>query len=119
MKTCSKTQGTIAQSSGESELNAVVTAACEALGSVALADVLGINVWVRLLIDVAAALGIPERQSVGLVRHLEIGAFWLQEQQLRRFVKLTKVLGTESPVDLMTKPPAQDHVHTYSSVFGY
>ena len=75
---------------------AEVKAACEALGSIALADDLGIKARVRLHIDAAAALGILERQGAGRVRHLDIGVLWLQEQQLRRVVELTKVLGTET-----------------------
>ena len=106
-KSYSKTQGTIAQRSAESELIAVVKTACEALGSVALTQDLGIDVRVRLHVDAAAALGILEHQGVGRVRHLDIGVLWLQEQQLRRVVELTKVLGTENPADLMTKHLAQ------------
>ena len=56
LKSYSKTQGTIAQSSAESELIAVVKAACEAIGSVALADDFGISLRVRLHVDAAAAL---------------------------------------------------------------
>ena len=78
-------------------------AACEAIGSVALADDLGIKLRVRLHIDAAAALGILERQGVGRVRYLDIGVLWLQEHQLRRVVELTKVLGIENPADLMAK----------------
>ena len=49
-------------------------------------------------------------QGVGQVPHLDIGVVWLQEQQLRRIVELTKVLGTGTPADLMTKHPAQELV---------
>ena len=52
---------------------------------------------VRLHVDAAAAFRILERRGVGRVRHLDIGVLWLQEQQLRRVVKLTKVLGTSIP----------------------
>ena len=58
LKFYSKTQGTIAQSSAESELIAVVKSACEAIGTVPLADDLGIALRVRLHGDAAAALGI-------------------------------------------------------------
>ena len=92
LKSYSKTQGTIAQSSAESELIAVVKAACEAIGTVALADDLGISLRVRLHVDAAAALGILERHGVGRVRHLDIGVLWLQDKQLRRVLELAKVL---------------------------
>ena len=58
LKSYSKTQGTIAQSSAESELIAVVKASCEAIGTISLADDLGIQLRVRLHVDAAAALGI-------------------------------------------------------------
>ena len=94
----------------------MVKTACKALGSAALAQDLGIDLRVRLHVDAAAALGIIERQGVGRVRHLDIGLLWLQEQQLRRIVELTKVLGTENPADLMTKHIAQDLVIQCSTV---
>ena len=119
LKSYSKTQGTIAQSSAESELIAVVKAACEAIGSVALADDLGIKLRVRLHIDAAAALGILERQGVGRVRHLDIGVLWLQEHQLMRLVELTKVLGIENPADLMTKHLDQKLVNQYTALLNY
>ena len=119
LKSYSKTQGTIAQSSAESELIAVVKAACEAIGAVSLADDLGITLRVRLHVDAAAALGILERQGVGRVRHLDIGVLWLQEQQLRRVVELTKVLGTSNPADLMTKHLAQESLNQYAGVLRY
>ena len=107
LKSYSKTQGTIAQSSAESELIALVKTACEALGSAALAQDLGIDLRVRLHVDAAAALGILERQGVGRVRHVDIGVLWLQRQQIRLSAELTIVLGTENPADLMTKHLAQ------------
>ena len=108
LKSYSKTQGTSAQSSAESDLIAVVKTACEALGSVALAQLLGINLRVRLHMGAAAALGILERQGVGRVLHFNIGLLRLQEQQLRRIVELTKLLRTENPAELMSKHLAQD-----------
>ena len=104
----SKTQCTIAQSSAVSELIAVVNAACETIGTVSLAHDLGIKLRVRLHVDAAAALSILERKGTGRVRHLNIGVLCLQEQQLRRVVELTKVLGTSNPADLMTKHFGQE-----------
>ena len=119
LKSYSKTQVTIAQSSAESELIAVVKAACEAIGTVSLADDLGINLRVWLHVDAAAALGILERQGVGRVRHLDIGVIWLQEQQLRRVVKITKVFGTSNPADLMTKHIGQESLNQYAEVLQH
>ena len=73
MRSYSKTQATIAQSSAESELIAVVRAACEGLGMISLADDFGIELKIRLHVDASAALGILQRQGVGRVRHLDVG----------------------------------------------
>ena len=99
VKTWSKTQNTIAQSSAESELLGVVRAATEALGIVALAKDLGIELSARLHVDASAAIGILERKGVGRVRHLDVGTLWLQEQQLRKVLSIQKVLGIANPAD--------------------
>ena len=113
LKSYSKTQGTIARSLAESELIAVVNAACEAIGTMSLAVDLGIALRVRLHVSTAAALGILERQGVGQVRHLDIGVLWFQEQQLRGVVELTKVFGTSNPNDLMIKHLIQESLNQY------
>ena len=53
------------------------------------------------------------------MRHLDIGVLWLQEQQLRRVVELTKVLGTSNPADLMTKHLGQESSNQYAEVLQY
>ena len=53
------------------------------------------------------------------MRHLDIGVLWLQEQQLRRVVELTKVLGTTNPADLMIKHLAQESLNQYAEVLQY
>ena len=113
VRTWSKTQNTIAQSSAESELLAIVKAATEALGMISLAADLGIDLTARIHIDASAALGILERRGVGRVRHLDVGALWLQEQALRRAVEFMKVKGTSNPADLMTKHSARELVEQH------
>ena len=94
VKSWSKTQATIAQSSAESELIASVRGATEALGLVSLGEDMGISFGVRLHIDAAAALGILERTGVGRVRHLDVASLWLQEKELRRIIDMKKGFGT-------------------------
>ena len=97
IKTRSKTQGSIAQSSAESELLATVRGAAEGLGLISLSADMGFVFKVRLHINAAAALGIIKRRGVGRVVHLDVGTLWLQEQQLRKVIELRKVAGLESP----------------------
>ena len=94
LRSWSKTQSTIAQSSAESELLGAVRAATESLGVAALAQDLGVTLQTRLHVDATVALGILERRGVGRVRHLDVGTLWLQEQRLRELVEFRKVLCT-------------------------
>ena len=113
VRTWSKTQNTIAQSSAESELFAIMKAATEALGMISLAADLRIDLIARIHVDASAALGILERRRVGRVRHLDVGTLWLQEQALRRAVEFMKVKGTSNPADLMIKHLAREQVEQY------
>ena len=103
VKSWSKTQATIAQSSAESELIASVKGAAEALGVVSLAKDLGISLGVRLHLDAAAALGILERRGVGKVRHLDVASLWLQEKELRKLIAMHKVSGLKNSSGISTK----------------
>ena len=119
IETWSKTQGSIAQSSAESELLATVRSAAEGLGLISLSAVMGLVFKVRLHIDAAAALGIIERRVVGRVRHLDVRALWLREQQLGKVIELRKVAGLENPSDLLTKHLTDERISHYSDFIGY
>ena len=74
LKTWSKTQGTIAQSSAESELLGIVKAASEALGMASLAADFGIELWTRLHVDAEESLPLGgvrvcARHSASRVQH--------------------------------------------------
>ena len=73
----------------------------------------------RLHIDASAALGILQRQGVGRVRHLDVGVLWLQEQQLKQMIDLTKVAGTKNPADLMTKNLNKDQIDQYVEMLDF
>ena len=103
LRSWSKTQASIAQSSAESELFGAVRGGVEALGAQTLLRDLGIDCEAKLVLDASAALGILQRQGVGRVRHLDVGALWLQEKEAQRKIKLGKVKGEKNPADLGTK----------------
>lgn len=103
IKAWSKTQKTVARSSAESELYAIVKASCEGLGAMTLMKDLGSEVKVRVHVDASAAIGIIERRGISKVRHLEVDVLWLQEAQARRMLPIAKIRGTCNPADLMTK----------------
>ena len=76
----SRTQRVVALSSGEAEVYASSSAACDA---VLLARILnfitGCEVLILHLLDSSAARGILRRQGVGRIRHLSCRILWLQQ----------------------------------------
>jgi hypothetical protein len=106
LKTWSSTQKTIARSSGEAELYAMVKAASEGLAMQALAREMGLEAALHVCTDSSAAVGIASRQGVGKIRHLSVSDLWVQEcVRQGRFV-LSRVPGSRNPADAMTKPLA-------------
>ena len=91
LKSWSKTQAVIAKSSAESELFAIVRASTEALGLVTLFGDLGMTIDTRVHVDASAAKSIVEREGLGNVRHVEVDLLWIQEQQMRHRLPLTKI----------------------------
>ena len=73
LRSWSKTQGTIALSSGESETLAAIRGGTEALGMLSLLHDLGVDITSTLRLDASAALGILQRKGVGKIRHLDVG----------------------------------------------
>ncbi len=103
IRSWSKTQTVIAQSSAESELTAAVKTTSEALGLIAMARDMGYRVEGQVWIDASATMGIINRRGVGKVRHLDTQLLWVQQKSLRGEMEFGKVWGKENPADLMTK----------------
>ena len=99
----SKTQSTIALSSGEAELSGIGSGMAQALGVQALAADMGWILQPRVHSDATAAIGISKRRGLGKIRHLHTCDLWIQEQTKTERVLLEKVLGTENPADIFTK----------------
>ena len=103
LKSWSKTQATIALSSGEAELAAVVKGATESLGMRAILADFGIVVGISMYSDATAAIGMVRREGLGRVRHLAVADLWIQQRVRSGEIQVSKVLGTENPSDMMTK----------------
>jgi hypothetical protein len=119
-KSWSKTQPTIALSSGEAELAAVVKGATEALGLQAILEDFGIPVNLHLRSDATAAIGMVKREGLGKVRHLATADLWIQQKVRRGHIKVSKVPGKDNPSDMMTKglegPDINKHLQTIMAV---
>ena len=104
LKHWASTQKKITLSSGEAELGAVVRGFSEALGIQCVARDLGVELEPEVHADSSAAIGSSHRCGIGKVRHLAVAQLWVQDLVRAKEVCLHKVLGTENPADLMTKP---------------
>ena len=103
VKHWSKTQTTIALSSGEAELHGIAAGIAHGLEIQSLARDLGFSMAIRIHSDAIAALGICRRRGLGKIRHLDVTDLWCQEKVRTGAVTLHKVLGTENPADILTK----------------
>ena len=103
IKSYSRQQRTVALSSAEAELHAMVAASAETLGIIALCKDMGIEVGGEVYADSSAALGIVQRSGNGKVRHLRVQALWVQEVRCSKRLWYKKVLGTRNPADVLTK----------------
>ena len=87
----SRTQATIALSSGEAELNASVKGAAEGLGLKQLAQEMEWMLELHLLGDSSAAKGIMLRTGAGPIKHLSTKQLWIQERVTNKEVVPVKI----------------------------
>ena len=118
IKAYSRQQKTIALSSAEAELHAMVAASSETLGLIALARDLGMTMTGDVHIDSSAALGVSQRMGQGKLRHVKIQALWVQEIQCNRRLRYHKVLGTRNPSDILTKHVGRELLTTHLATLG-
>jgi hypothetical protein len=118
LKHWASTQKKITLSSGEAELGAVVRGFSEVLGLQSVARDLGAELSPEVHADSSAAIGICNRSGIGKVRHLAVAQLWAQDLVRSKACRLFKVLGTENPADLMTKPLARTEVDGHLQRLG-
>ena len=113
LKTWSGTQATIALSSAEAELIALVKGAAEGLALRSLIADLGEECALRVHVDSSAAIGICRRTGVGKIRHLDTRLLWAQELVREKVIEVIKVPGEQNPADLMTKHLGADVISAH------
>jgi hypothetical protein len=118
LKHWATTQKKITLSSGEAELGAVVRGFSEVLGLQSVARDLGVELRPEVHADSSAAIGICNRSGIGKVRHLAVAQLWAQDIVRSKACRLFKVLGTENPADLMTKPLARTELDGHLTRLG-
>ena len=100
IKSYSRQQNTVALSSAEAELYAMVAASAETLALAAYARDVGVEFECELYCDSSAALGIAQRAGIGKVRHLRTQGLCVQEVRTSGRIAYHKVLGEKNPADL-------------------
>ena len=102
----SRTQGTIATSSGEAELYAIGSGVSEGLGIVNLLEEgeLLPKVTMSVMTDSTSAKAIATRMGVSkLTRHIQIRFLYMQDFVANGILKIKKIRTMQNPADVMTK----------------
>ena len=99
----SRTQNNVTLSSAEAELIAMVKCSSELMGMRSAMRDWGVESSGVVYADSSAALAIANRKGAGELRHINVSSLWIQEKKDLHVLEIGKVLGTENPVDLMTK----------------
>ena len=118
LKSYSRQQKTIALSSSEAELHAMVAASAETIGLKALCKDMGLEVQGDVYVDSSAALGVAQRVGSGKIRHVRVQALWVQEIKCNKRLKYMKVLGTRNPSAILTKHVPKDLLETHLRTLG-
>ena len=119
VKSWCSTQKTVALSSGEAELTALVKCSCELIGITQLAADWDLVVEGDVYVDSAAALGVVKRKGAGKLRHVRVGQLWVQQKSEDGELGYKKIKGSENPADLLTKPLVSSDVQRYTAALGF
>ena len=107
----SRTQATIALSSGEAEYNSAVSGAIDGLFVREAAEfVARMSIDLHVLLDSSAARGILSRRGTGRVRHLSTKILWAQDAVAEGLFKVHPVNGKVNVGDLGTKALAGQRI---------
>jgi len=96
------TQATVALSSAEAELNALVKAISESLGILNMLKEMGKTFKCQVYTDSSAANGIVHRLGAGKVKHLEARQLWIQEIVGSKRIAVKKVPREFNMSDALT-----------------
>ena len=118
LKWWSKTQPTLALSSGEAELAAIVKSTSEGLGMQAVMEEFGITTNLVVKSDAVAAIGIVKRQGLGRVRHLAVGDLWVQQRARNGEVEYVKLDGKLNTSDMLTKAVEREVIEKHMRTLG-
>merc|ERR1711884_407866 len=113
-----KTQPTLALSSGEAELAAIVKSTSEGLGMAAIMREFDIPVDLVVKSDAVAAIGIVKRQGLGRIRHLAVGDLWVQQRSKNKEESYMKLEGSRNTSDILTKSVEREVIDRHMRIMG-
>ena len=96
-------QQSAALSSGEAELYALLKAADQTKGLIAIFADFGIKLKGIVLTDASAALGMAHREGLGSTNHIEAQYMCIQEDTSRKNLKINKVGMHDNLANILTK----------------
>jgi len=99
----STTQAIISLSVGEAEFYALVKLASRLLGTAIMVRELGAHLEAVLATDSSAARGVASRRGAGKIRHIHTPSLWLQQQVVRKTLRVRKIAGARNGSDIGTK----------------
>ena len=106
IKSWARLQQSVALSSAESELYALVEGSREALGArCAVGHILGHEgeIVPHIYCDSEAAVNISKMEGLRKLRHIDIRACFIQTEVQAGAIKVFSIKGTENPADIFTK----------------
>ncbi len=119
IKTYSKTQSTIALSSAEAELYAVVRGTQETMGILSIINDYGRIAKPVIRCDASAAIAIVRRSGLGKTKHVSVQWLWVQQVARQEAVKYSKIGGWDNPADAMTKHLAKTSLDRHITSMNY
>ena len=118
VKSWSTTQGTIALSSGEAELYAIVEGAARALSVQSTMKDMGSDVVIDMYTDSSAAKGVVNRSGLGKIRHMHTKYLWVQDAVKEKLINVLKIDGKKNPSDVATKFLSKHQMSIVLEPFG-
>ena len=103
LKSWSSTQKTVALSSGEAELTAIVQMSTEMIGILNMTLDWGQQYVARIFADSTAALGVVNRRGSVKLRHVRVSMLWVQGKREDGTLEYGRIGGEDNRADLMTK----------------
>ena len=119
--TISRTQQTLALSSGEAELYALGLGIAESLflRSLILEANLATTCKIMIFTDSTAGKSMATRfGTTRKTKHIELRYLYMQELITSGLVIIKKVLGTNNPADILTKYVSKDVLHKHLNAVG-